>query len=114
MNPTRLTIHMRMFRTVLTSLLILTAVGCGAGALEPTPACDAELCAIRGRVEWLDLEGGFWAIRGDDQVTYEPLNLPPDFRHDGLRVRAIVRIRRDVGTFRMVGPVVEVLSIRRQ
>ena len=105
---------MRTLRTFLTPLLLLAAVGCSAGALVPTPPCDAELCDLRGHIAWLDLEGGFWALRGDDQVTYEPLNLPADFRQDGLRVRATVRIRRDVGTYRMVGPVVEVLSIRRQ
>ena len=110
---------MHRLRTSLAPLLLLAVVGCSADALAPTPPptppCEADRCDIRGRVVWADLEGGFWAIRGDDQVTYDPLNnLPADFRRDGLRVRASLRIRRDLASFHMVGPIVEVLSIHRE
>jgi hypothetical protein len=42
---------------------------------------------ITGTVSHLDLEGGFYAIRGDDGVTYDPTNLPPAFQRDGLSSR---------------------------
>ena len=112
-------ILMPTVRTYFAPLVLVAVVGCSADALAPTPPptvpCDADVCDIRGRVEWAELEGGFWVILGDDEVAYDPLNnLPADFRRHGLRVRALVRIRSDLGSFHMVGPIVEVLSIRRE
>ena len=105
---------MHSLRKLLTPILLAAAVGCSSSSLAPTPPCDGDICVVRGSVEWFNLEGGFFAIRGDDQVTYDPLNLPDTFREDGLRVRASVRIRRDYGSYHMVGPMVDVLSIRRE
>jgi hypothetical protein len=105
---------MHTLRKLLAPVLLAAVVGCSARAVAPAPPCNADVCDVSGRVGWFNFEGGFWAIRGDDQVTYDPLNLPEEFRQDGVRVRATLRIRRDLGSYRMVGPTVEVLSIRRQ
>jgi hypothetical protein len=97
----------------LAAAMLAATLSCSRLALEPS--CDeADVCQVSARVSWLSIEGGFWALRGDDDVTYEPLNLPADFQQDGLRVRTTLRMRGDMGTYRMVGPVVEVLSIHRQ
>ena len=40
-----------------------------------------------GTVRYQDLEGGFWGIVGDDGTRYDPMQLNPAFRKDGLRVR---------------------------
>ena len=29
---------------------------------------------INGTVRYVTLEGGFWAVRGDDGLTYDPMN----------------------------------------
>jgi hypothetical protein len=42
------------------------------------------------------------------------MSLADDFRRDGLPVRAAIKRRRDRGSFCMIGPVVEVLWIRRR
>jgi hypothetical protein len=49
-----------------------------------------------------------------DRVQYLPLNLPDQFRQDGLAVRAELQRRDDHGSYCMVGPVVEILSIRER
>jgi hypothetical protein len=33
-----------------------------------------------------DMEGGFFAIDGDDGKTYDPINLPDSFKINGLKV----------------------------
>lgn len=95
-----------------TLLLVLFAAACSGTQPEAEAAGD-EVVSTTGTVVWLDLEGGFYAIRSDDGGTYEPTNLPSEFERDGLRVRFRALIREDVGSFRMVGPVIQLQSIRR-
>lgn len=67
---------------------------------------------ITGHVAWETVEGGFWAIRSDDGVTYEPLEeLPAAFQKDQFPIVAWVVLRSDLGSARMVGPIVEIVSI---
>jgi hypothetical protein len=64
-----------------------------------------------GAVEWFGLEGGFFAIRGDDGKVYDPMNLPRAFATNGMRVRFAAKLRRDVGSIHMVGEIVEIQRI---
>ena len=70
--------------------------------------------ALQGTVEKNDLEGGFFAIDGDDGKTYEPLNLPEAFKRNGMRIKATVRIRDDVGSIRMMGDIIEIVAIEAE
>jgi hypothetical protein len=79
----------------------------------PDTAAADSVVTINGVVRHFDLEGGFYAIRGDDGVTYDPSNLADDFRQDGLRVRARARLRPDMGGIHMVGPIVDIIEIER-
>ncbi|GAC1647993.1 MAG: hypothetical protein NVS4B3_02890 [Gemmatimonadaceae bacterium] len=67
--------------------------------------------ALHATVRYVPLEGGFYALRGDDGVTYDPDNLPPAFAKEGLRVRVRLRLRPDMGGIHMAGPIVDVLEI---
>ena len=61
-----------------------------------------------------ELEGGFWAVRGDGGTTYDPMNgLPSDFQKDGLRVLLEARILSDMAGVHQVGPIVEIISLQR-
>lgn len=75
------------------------------------PKTDSNTIAVTGTVRHFDIEGGFFAIRGDDGVTYDPVFLDPRFRVDGLRVRMIAVIRNDLTGFHMVGPIVDIKRI---
>lgn len=62
----------------------------------------------------MTLEGGFWAIRGDDNVTYDPLGgLPAAFQSEGRRVRIEARRRDDMASVHMAGPIIEIISINK-
>jgi hypothetical protein len=84
-----------------------------SAGLPPDSAAADSVVTIAGVIRHFDLEGGFFAIRGDDGVTYDPSNLSEDFRRDGLRVRARVRLRPDMGGIHMVGPIVDIIEIER-
>ena len=52
-------------------------------------------------------------MRGDDGVTYDPMNgLTPEFKRENLRVTLVAKVRNDMSGIHMVGPIVEVLSIQ--
>lgn len=110
---------MRMRMTSVVVLLAIAGVlGCDQSVApadrrdlhEGTPLVDAN-----GTVVWVAIEGGFWAIRGDDQVLYDPHpTVPREFQQHGLRVRFAARQRPDLGCFHAVGPIVTVTEIRRR
>ncbi len=66
-----------------------------------------------GTVRWRELEGGFYAIDADDGRKFEPLNLPRDFRVDGVRVRVTAKPRPDMASIHMYGTIVEIIRISR-
>ncbi len=74
---------------------------------------SGDMLSGTGAVERFEIEGGFFAIRGDDGKVYEPMNLAPAFQRAGFRVRFTAKLRKDVGSFRMVGEVVEIQQISR-
>ena len=85
-----------------------------AACSSPTaPEVPPGAMQINGAVRYIALEGGFWAVRGDDGVTYDPMNgLAPEYQRENLRVTLVAKVRNDVGGIHMVGPIVEVLSSR--
>jgi hypothetical protein len=96
------------------ALLGLVAfLGCGKSSVAPLPPCDTDICDLTGRVTWMNFEGGFFAIRGDDNVTYDTHNLPADFRQDGIRVAVHLQPRLDLGCIHMAGVIADVISIQR-
>lgn len=85
------------------------ALSCGSPAAPDVPPGAVR---VTGIVHFYSLEGGFWAVRGDDGVNYDPMNgLPAAFQRENLRVSMIVTIRTDVGGIHMVGPIVEIHHI---
>ena len=97
--------------------LLLTLAGCRGSEAEwvvPTPGAEQVGTRIHiiGTVRYYTLEGGFYAIRGNDSVTYDPRNLPSAFRKDGLQVEAEARRRDDMMGIHQVGPIVDLQRIR--
>lgn len=75
---------------------------------------SGNLVELEGIIRYHELEGGFYAIQSTDGETYNPINLPEEFRQDGLPVRAQVRIRGDMMGIHQVGPLVEIVEIRKR
>jgi len=76
-----------------------------------SPAAPETLIEIEGTVSYQDLEGGFFAIQGQDGKRYEPVNLPPPYREDGLKVWLQARPRPDMMSVRMYGVIIDVIEI---
>jgi hypothetical protein len=64
-----------------------------------------------GTVRYVVLEGGFYGIRGDNGEHYDPINLPGQYRVNGLRVWFRFRPRTDVVGIRMWGKFIELTEI---
>jgi hypothetical protein len=84
-----------------------------AAPTDSTPS--AAVLAIDGTVNHIELEGGFWVIRGDDGAVYDPTNgLPEAFRTEGLKVSAHLRPRPDMTSIHQMGTIVEIVDIQRR
>jgi hypothetical protein len=87
-----------------------------AMACRSAPAPDelpAGAIRVNGVVHFYSIEGGFWAVRGDDGVTYDPLNMAAEFQQENLRVSMVVKVRNDLAGIHMVGPIVEIIQIQK-
>lgn len=76
---------------------------------ERPPPGDAVV--FDGVVTFIDLEGGFFAILGDDGGRYDPIDLPVRLAQEGLRVRVEAHIRRDLASAHMWGELIDIDSI---
>jgi hypothetical protein len=66
----------------------------------------------KGSITCLSFEGGFYGIVGDDGKHYDPINMPQEFKVDGLRVRFTANFT-DYMSYHMWGYVVRLVSIER-
>jgi hypothetical protein len=64
-----------------------------------------------GRVVYINLEGGFFGIYGDDGVSYDPINLSSEFQKDSLRVLFDGKILTEQSSTHMWGKLIELKHI---
>ena len=81
---------------------------------ESTLTPPADSFEIVGTITYKNLEGGFYAIDGDNGRKYDPINLPESFRKDGLKVKVTARPRIDAMSLHMYGAIIEVVNISAQ
>ncbi len=89
-------------------LAVATSAGCSS---SPT---QTDLLTTTATVRYVDVEGGCWRLDAKDGTHYEPVDLAPAFRTDGLRVAVTLRFTGNYGSFCMVGRLAEVVTIRGQ
>ena len=68
------------------------------------PACttdNGDTFVSTGTVIFVALEGGFYGIKGDGGINYDPINLAGEFQKDGLRVRFEAKELTDRASFHM-------------
>lgn len=92
-------------RSVVTLVGLLCSAACGS------ITGNNQTKDVTATVRFIPIEGGFYALRGDDSVTYDPRNLPKLFQVDGMRVQLRLNVRSDLGGVHMVGPIVDIVSI---
>ena len=100
---------MRSFRL----LFLLAGLGLGVAGCSSATGTNSvdDTTVVTATVRFFGIEGGFYALRTDDNAVYDPTKLVPSFQHDGLRVRARVKFRDDLASFHQVGRIVDVLQI---
>jgi len=74
---------------------------------EPEP----ESLIILGLIKYVELDGGFFGIMTEDGAKYFPEYLKPDFKQDGLNVRAVALPQEQILGIQMWGTPIEILKI---
>lgn len=64
----------------------------------------------KGVVSRIPLEGGFRGIIADGK-NYDPVNLPDQFRRDGIQVSFTYRVK-NIASFHQWGTMIEIIEIR--
>lgn len=110
---------MKSWRRGLLAVAVATGAAC-AGPREPawvelpsTSADSGEVLQIIGTIHRLEVEGGVFVIRNAQGTQFNPTNLPDAFKKDGMAVVADAHRRDDMASVGMVGPIIELLRIRR-
>ncbi len=67
---------------------------------------------ITGTITYVEVEGGFWGILGDEGIPYHPVNgIPKEFQKESLRISARVKPYSGVSVF-MWGRLVELVEMQ--
>ncbi|MFX0033538.1 MAG: hypothetical protein ACFE9P_12810 [Candidatus Hermodarchaeota archaeon] len=94
---------------ILASIISICALAITVNAYN---VIDSRVINTTGTIVYLDLEGGFYGIIGDDDNHYDPINLPKDFEIDGLRVAFSALRRDDLGSYHMWGIIIQLVNIQ--
>ncbi len=95
----------KIFSMIIPSVMVVAVmalVGC---------AGTQEVISGTGTVKYIDLEGGFYGIIGDNGEQYDPTNLSPEFQEDCLSVSFEAKVRDDIASTHMWGTVIEITKI---
>lgn len=87
---------------VITMIMIQTPVFAAGRQIEMT-----------GEIGYIVTEGGLYGIIGDDGKKYQPINLPPKLRKNGLPVKFTAEIRDDSFSSVMWGTTIKIQTIKK-
>ncbi len=94
--------------------LLLLAAGMSCRSPADPPISNPDAFFVNGTIQFVGVEGGCWSLRSDEGTRYEPYPLTEEYRVDGLKIRAALKIDRSGGSVCMIGTIVEVLWIRKR
>ena len=112
---TRVLGSVRSASPLVTVLMLVSCASSGKSdwvELNPETTSGQEV-HLAGTVHRMDVEGGLYVIRDATGTSYNPTNLPTEFRVDGLAVEADATRRDDVVSIGMVGTMVDLRRIRK-
>jgi hypothetical protein len=95
-------------------ILILVIIGSFSGLIiyRVSNEHSKDLVYGTGEIVFLSFEGGFFGINADDGEHYDPINLPDEFKIEGLQINFIGIIRNDLLSFHMWGRILELIFIK--
>jgi len=97
----------RMKKAVIVNLFIAICLFVFATCASCAPTQEI---SFKGNVTYVNLEGGFWGILSDDGKKYDPINLPEEYKREGLRVQ-VAAVVKNVVSIHMWGAVIEITAI---
>lgn len=74
---------------------------------------NENLISTKGTIKFLNIEGGFYGIIGEDGTRYKPCKLIQEFQKDGLRVYFEAKKIRALVSIHMWGINVKIISIKK-
>ncbi|HEY3424855.1 MAG TPA: hypothetical protein VGL27_08675, partial [Negativicutes bacterium] len=85
------------------------------GAATPVTSQDIKMSGVVKKVSIQDgfSQDGFYGIMGDDGKRYQPINLPRNFKKDGLPIKFTAQIREDKVSSLMWGTIIELKDSNR-
>lgn len=68
---------------------------------------------ISGTIRFVDINFGAWIIESDEGKKYEfdPESINEDLLEDGTRINLEAKIRDDIVSNNMLGPIIEIIEI---
>ncbi len=96
-------------------LIVYVAVSVVAliGGILPFALPRQDTIAATGNVTFVDQEGGFYALIGDNGSRYDPTNLNNAYFQNGLRVKFEGTIRSDLVSTHQWGPLIQITKIEK-
>ena len=79
----------------------------------PPTSSDSNPIVLTGTVTYIDIEGGFYGIIGDNGKHYDPINLGQSYAQKGLKIRFQAKIRSDLASFHMWGDIIEIIKMEK-
>jgi hypothetical protein len=55
-----------------------------------------------------------WSLVSISGTAYQPINLPAEYKKEGITVRVLAKVRPDIAGLRSRGPFIEILEIARR
>lgn len=65
---------------------------------------------INGIIRYIDLEGGFWGVRGDSGEKYIPVEMPDSLKKEGQAVALTAETVKDAAGLHQWGTYIRILS----
>ena len=99
-------------RRVLLTLVLGTALNaCGSDSQAPgsstVPLGPHQILTTTATVRYVGVEGGCWNL-DTNEGRFTPLDLPAQYRVDGLQVQVVLRDAPDWADMCMTGPLVQI------
>ncbi|RMF89464.1 MAG: hypothetical protein D6733_06250, partial [Methanobacteriota archaeon] len=101
-----------MSRRTLTTVLVVLVLTSAGGCIALKSSSKQEKVSGTGTVRYIGLEGGFYGIVSDDGKNYDPLNLPEEFKKDGLKV-SFEAEKSNAYTTHMWGTAIDIKEIKK-
>ena len=99
---------MKLLLGLVLATTVIRGSTCSANLTDPNVNSDDPMLA---EVRFVNVGGGCWVLSNRYGHRYEPMQLPEEFRQEGMQVLVRFRSRADVGSVCLLRDVIEIEGI---